>query len=61
MLDGVQAATQPPGERLAADLVDGLGGQAAARSLGLDLERHQHLLDEGAGAHLELFLLWGRR
>ena len=65
VLDGVQPAAQAPVDRRVADLRDPLGGQAPARALGLDLERHQHLLDEGARSGLQLGLRrgsgWTRR
>ena len=60
VLDGVQPAAQAAVDRGVADLGDPLGGQAPARALGLDLERDQHLLDEGAGAGLQLGLLGGQ-
>ena len=57
------ACSPPPRravDRRVADRGDPLGGQAPARALGLDLERHQHLLDEGARAGLQLGLLGGQ-
>src|SRR4029450_1766285 len=47
--------------RAGPDRGDPLGGQPPARALGLDLEREQHLLDEGAGPSLQLGLLRGQR
>ena len=49
VLDGMQSAAEAPVDRGMADLGDPLGRQAPARALGLDLERPQQLLDEGAG------------
>jgi hypothetical protein len=60
VLDGVQPAAEAPVDRRVADLGDPLGGQAPAGALGLDLERHQHLLDEGARPGLQLGLLGGQ-
>ena len=60
VLDGVASAVQPPRERLLADHRDPLGGQPPAEALRLELERHQHLLDELAGAGAQLALPAGQ-
>ena len=51
------AAVQPRGDRLALDALDGLLGQLPAQLLGLELERHQHRLDERPRSLLELELV----
>jgi hypothetical protein len=56
VLGGMQAPAHTAGDGLVADVGDALGGQAPAGALGLLLERHQDVLDEGAGPSLELGL-----
>ncbi len=60
VLGAVQPAAEPALQRLLLDAGDRVGGQASVRALGLLLERDQDLVDERAGARLQLGLGGGQ-